>query len=370
MPSRFETKIMSMTMSCDIDGKRLLQTVATMFIALMLLQAFGHGPAAAQAAGRDPAVAPAPDGGAGLIDGGPAAPPGGRAISVYVFGDSLASGVWRGLDRAFAGDNAVRLENRSKGSSGLVRSDFYDWNAEMASVLESAEMDIAIVMLGSNDRQRLRRTDGGYEFGDPEFRRIYTERVDQLMQQLRRHGALVYWLGLPNMRGKTYARAMNSLNEIYKERAEVNGVNFVPTWDEFSDAVGAFSPYGEDISGTVRLLRADDGVHFTNRGYRKLASLVERQVRDFLATGPVVKGERVFVRGEPDEQMDEGGDGAATPRAEDALQDIGVGRPGVDAVRDSAKAEFQATSPAYKVLTLGEAIEPKPGRGDDFSWGR
>jgi hypothetical protein len=84
----------------------------------------------------------------------------------------------------------------------------------------------------------------------------------------------------------------------------------------------------------------------------------------------VVKGERVFVRGEPGEQMDDGAEAAAAPRAEDALQDIGVGRPGVATARDSAKAEFQATSPAYKVLTLGEAIEPKPGRGDDFSWDR
>jgi hypothetical protein len=216
-------------------------------------------------------------------------------------------------------------------------------------------------MLGSNDRQRLRRTDGGFEFGDPEFVRIYTERVDQFMQQLRSRGILVYWIGLPNMRGRTYSGAMSSLNEIYKTRAEANGVNFVATWDEFSDAVGAFSPYGEDMSGTVRLLRADDGVHFTSRGYRKLASLVERQIRDFLANGPVGQGERVMVRGEP-------GDADNPPSAEAALQDIGVGRHGVDSAQASAKATFQATSPAYKVLTLGEAIEPKPGRGDDFSW--
>ena len=351
-----------------IDLKRFARAAAVGLVALTLVPAFGHWPAVAQTSGRDPAVAPAPDGGAGLIDGGGAATVGGRAIKVFVFGDSLANGVWRGLGRAFAGDKAVSLENRTKGSSGLVRSDYYDWNTELAAILEAEEMDIAVVMIGTNDRQRLRNVDGGSEFGEPEFVRVYTERVDQMMRQLRQRVSQVYWLGLPNMRGRVYPAAMSSLNEIYKARAEANGISFVPTWDEFSDAVGAFSPYGEDITGTVRLLRSDDGVHFTSRGYRKLASLVEGRVRDFLATGPVVKGERVIVRGEPGEPaVDEVG-AAATGPAPDALQDIGVGRPG--SAGTSAKATFQATSPAYKVLTLGEAIEPKPGRGDDFSWTR
>ena len=121
----------------------------------MLVPAVACAPAGAQEGG-DPTVAPVPDGGAGLIDGDPAALPAGRAISVHVFGDSLANGVWRGLRQAFAGDKAVRLENNAKVSSGLVRSDFYDWNEELAAILDSAEIDIAIVMLGSNDRQRLR----------------------------------------------------------------------------------------------------------------------------------------------------------------------------------------------------------------------
>lgn len=356
-----------MSMTGPSHRKQFLRTAAAMLIVLLLGPAWTIGPATAQTAAKDPAVAPTPEGGVGLIDGGPAAPPQGRAVSVHVFGDSLAHGVFRGLRRAFAGDQSVHLEDRTKGSSGLVRSDYYDWNTELGSILESAEIDFAIVMIGSNDRQRLRRSDGGFEFGDPDFRRIYAERVDQFMQQLRRRGVLVYWLGLPNMRGRSYAEAMSSLNEIYKERAEANGINFVPTWDEFSDAVGAFTPYGDDISGTVRLLRSDDGVHFTSRGYRKLASLVERQVRDFLANGPVVKGERVIVRTEPGEQPAEAADTATAPLAENALQDIGIGRLGSTA-GESAKAAFQATSPAYKVLTLGEPIDPKPGRGDDFSW--
>lgn len=348
-------------MSIAIGTKALVRALAVVAVGLMLVPAVACAPAGAQEGG-DPTVAPVPDGGAGLIDGDPAALPAGRAISVHVFGDSLANGVWRGLRQAFAGDKAVRLENNAKVSSGLVRSDFYDWNEELAAILDSAEIDIAIVMLGSNDRQRLRSADGGHEFGEPQFREIYAARVDRLMQQLRRRGVLVYWLGLPNMRSRSYAEAMNTLNEIYQERAKVNGVTFVPTWEEFSDAVGAYSPYGQDISGVVRLLRADNGVHFTNRGYRKLASLIERPIRDFLATGPVAKGERVMMRTE------NGMPASDVMPPELALQDIGVGRPSAGAARDTAREEFQATSPAYKVLTLGEAVRPKPGRGDDFSW--
>lgn len=333
--------------------------------AVLLAWVLAPAGAWAQNGAPDPSVAPTPDGGIDLIEGTPAGESG-RAIKVYIFGDALARGTARGLRLAFRGDKAVKLVDKAKVSSGFVRDDFYDWNAKLEEILENEEMDIAIVMVGSNDRQRLRRHAGGHKFGEPEFRRIYAERVDRFMQQLRRRGILVYWLGLPNMRGKSYSAAMSELNEIYKERAEANGVTFVPTWDEFSDAVGAFSLYGEDISGTVRRLRSNDGVHFTRRGYRKLASLVERQIRDFLAAGPVGKGERVMVGADGAEATDTQS-AETVAAAGGAPQDLGANRLTATS-REDLKASFQAKSPAYKVLTLGEAIDPKPGRGDDFSW--
>jgi hypothetical protein len=70
-----------------------------------------------------------------------------------------------------------------------------------------------------------------------------------------------------------------ALNDVYREKAFINGAKFVDTWNGFTDDAGRYSAYGPDMSGQVKRLRADDGVHFTMRGYLKLAHFVEKELR-------------------------------------------------------------------------------------------
>ncbi|MEM8744009.1 MAG: hypothetical protein AAGF14_05165 [Pseudomonadota bacterium] len=81
------------------------------------------------------------------------------------------------------------------------------------------------------------------------------------------------------MRSAKYNNHMQVMNEIFRERAFINGVKFVDTWNGFADQFGRYSAFGPDLSGQVGRLRAGDGVHFTIRGYRKLAHFVEREIR-------------------------------------------------------------------------------------------
>src|SRR5690606_32908136 len=78
------------------------------------------------------------------------------ARTVLVVGDFLASGLAEALETVFAQNPAIRIVDRSKGSSGLVRDDFYDWPGEIGGVLESEKPVAVIVMLGSNDRQSMK----------------------------------------------------------------------------------------------------------------------------------------------------------------------------------------------------------------------
>ncbi len=48
------------------------------------------------------------------------------ARTVLVIGDFMASGLAEGLETVFAENPAIRIADRAKGSSGLVRDDFYD----------------------------------------------------------------------------------------------------------------------------------------------------------------------------------------------------------------------------------------------------
>jgi hypothetical protein len=69
------------------------------------------------------------------------------------------------------------------------------------------------------------------------------------------------------------------MNNVFREKAFINGAKFIDTWNGFTDEVGRYSPYGPDMTGQVKRLRADDGVHFTMRGYLKLAHFVEKELR-------------------------------------------------------------------------------------------
>ncbi|MCG8558382.1 MAG: DUF459 domain-containing protein, partial [Hyphomicrobiales bacterium] len=96
--------------------------------------------------------------------------------------------------------------------------------------------------------------------------------------------AAIYWVGLPIMRSKTHNQNMQVMNEIFREKAFLNGVKFIDTFNGFADQFGRYSAYGPDLSGQIRKLRARDGVHFTMRGYRKLAHFVEREIRRDMRT--------------------------------------------------------------------------------------
>ena len=115
------------------------------------------------------------------------------------------------------------------------------------------------------------------------WRNEYGARVDRLMKILKKGGRAVYWVGLPNMRrGQDNERAQ-LMNDIFRERAYLNGVRYIDSYASFIDEGGGYSDYGPDVTGKVRRLRDTDGVHFTDAGYRKLAHFVERELRRDLA---------------------------------------------------------------------------------------
>lgn len=198
---------------------------------------------------------------------------------LYVFGDSLGDGIWAGLYRAFNPDGNVDIVKKSRVSTGFVRTDYFDWNKNLAGILAAEKVHIAVVMVGANDMQPIRVSGKWHKVGTDEWREIYSSRIDKFIKRLKGGKAAIYWVGLPIMRSPQHNAAMEVMNEIFRERAFVNGVKFVDTWNGFSDQFGRYSAFGPDLNGQVGRLRADDGVHFTIRGYRKLAHFVEREIR-------------------------------------------------------------------------------------------
>jgi len=202
-----------------------------------------------------------------------------KNTNLMVLGDSLGGGVWAGLYNIFRKDKNIKVLRKTKPSTGFVRLDFYDWNARLRQILTKTRIDVAVVMMGANDRQTIVTKAGRYRPGSERWLEIYASRVDEYIRQLKAHGARVYWVGLPITRRKKYSRHMQILNEIFADRARANNIVFVDIWNDFTMPNGNYSANGKDVKGRMRKLRANDGVHFTMRGYQKLAFAAERFIR-------------------------------------------------------------------------------------------
>lgn len=189
----------------------------------------------------------------------------------------------RGSITPFTKNRSIKVSRKSKAATGFVRLDYYDWNAKLAEILLSTKIDIAVVMVGANDRQPIDDKRGRHKPGSKTWREIYAGRVDVYMKQLINHGARVYWIGMPITRYRKSTAHMKMLNEVFLERARANNIKFIETWSKFVDSKGRYSAYGKDIKGRKRKLRANDGVHFTARGYRKLAESAMGGIRRDLA---------------------------------------------------------------------------------------
>jgi hypothetical protein len=205
--------------------------------------------------------------------------PTGDRYRILVIGDSLGDGLWSGLYRAFEEDKNLEFINRAKVSVGLVRTDSNNWDSQLTDILKTDNYQIAIVMFGANDDQPIKSGRDWLKVGSEPWRQAYGERVEAVIKKLRAANTAVYWVGLPVMRSPDQSTDAEMMNEVYREKTFINSAKFIDTWNGFTDESGRFSAYGPDMTGQVKRLRADDGVHFTMRGYLKLAHFVEKELR-------------------------------------------------------------------------------------------
>ncbi len=215
---------------------------------------------------------------------------------VQVIGDWLAEGLLDGLVQAFTASPAgAQFARKRYRLSGLRRS------RDIGSLEQAMANDpshIAIVMLGVEDRYSLssRRNPKA----DEKWRAEYGSRVDKAMKILKKGGRAVYWVGLPNMRRWQDNERAQLMNDIYRERAYLNGVRYIDAYASFIDEGGGYSDYGPDVTGKVRRLRYSDGIHFTDAGYRKLAHFVERELKRDIAQARLERS--IPLAGAPAEQ--------------------------------------------------------------------
>lgn len=303
----------------------------------------------------------------------PAVPP---SFFVAVLGDALGQTLAQGLTEALADQPAIGVLRRTHESSGLVRDDFYDWTKAVRDLLASNQkLNVAVIMIGSNDHQPLREGGETYEPGSPQWAAIYTQRIETIAGMFRAAKIPLLWVGLPIMKSEHFSAEMASLNDLYRDHAAKAGATFIDVWDAFGDDNGGFSAYGPDVTGQTVRLRTSDGLHFTKAGARKLAQFVETEVR------------RIYDASTPKNDATLATIETTTPAGASPLNGtkavpvkppIGpilpltgpVLAPGGELVTaaPAPPQKSQAQNLIDETFVSGSAQKPEPGRADDFSW--
>jgi uncharacterized protein len=311
---------------------------------------------------------------------------------VVVFGDSLAHNLGSGLERVLGDAPEIEVETQARGSSGLVRDDFFDWPAAVEKMVSGDEPpDIGVVMIGLNDRQIL-TVDGEtlQPLSDP-WRAAYAERVDEIINFFASSEIPLVWVGLPPMSSPRLSTDLAVINEIARERARQGGAYYVDIWKGFVDEDNRYAASGPDLSGQNARLRASDGIHFTPAGASKAAHFADIEIRRLVArpTDRIAIARAAVEAADDPRERDEAidlliqrslGELPPLPGFEQTPQRPAVGpllpltrlelAPG--GVLLSRRPSVDAATRIITERALDEGIAPSPvtGRADDFSWPR
>ena len=228
--------------------------------------------AAAPAAAEGSAPGGAPGSTLG-VEGTPRPAP--DRVNLMFCGDSLAQGMFLTLNPALRRRPGLRIINGALHATGVTRADEYDWPSVSRELVERHRPNLLVYWIGANDFRPLvvRALRARYQFGTQAFADLYGQRVAEMVGNGTQAQAKVVWLGLPNMREASFAGAARQLNAIQQAAAEAAGAIWVETWQATSDAEGRYLPALATERAT-RNLRAEDGVHFTDFGYRRIATLL------------------------------------------------------------------------------------------------
>lgn len=199
---------------------------------------------------------------------------------VAVMGDSFGVLLGKGLEETFADKPEIGVEKTAKENSGLVREDYFDWPKAAKDIANGAKkVDVAVIMIGSNDRQALRDGAKNEDVFSPRWRELYQARIDAMLAPFREKKIPVVWVGLPIMKNEGFSADMAKLNEIYRDAVSRAGGVYVDLWEALADERGQFSAFGPDINGQIVKLRTADGVHLTDAGALSVAHFVANEIK-------------------------------------------------------------------------------------------
>ncbi len=214
--------------------------------------------------------------------------------NILIVGDSLGNNLAYGMQRQLEDTPGINLVIRSKSSTGLSNSWFYNWPQKIKPFIADSDPDLVIVMLGTNDHQNMKINGSVVEFNSKKWNQKYESEANKLITQSIDSGAYVVWVGLPIMQSTYFASYMSVLNERSSNAVSENsGASFIPTWDLMADSRGKYREWAK-VNGKNQKIRGTDGIHFTWVGQNVLATYVISQLQEIFNVQMKSKGKMNF----------------------------------------------------------------------------
>jgi hypothetical protein len=202
-------------------------------------------------------------------------------LRLWIGGDSLADTPGQSLISQAVATGAAGILGPvdSHISTGLSRPEVFNWPAYLKQVLPPLAPDAVVLTFGANDDQTLTGDGGGQQFGGPDWQAEYARRVGGLMDSvtsLPSHPRL-FMVGIPPIRdiGRFNADYV-LINNIFKAQAAARPgrVYYVDTVPVLGAPGGGYTDTLTNLDGTVTIVRASDGIHFTRAGGDRVAAKI------------------------------------------------------------------------------------------------
>jgi hypothetical protein len=210
-----------------------------------------------------------------------------NATRLAVFGDSLAIDLSRALERLYAEDPNLVVIDQGVSSSGFVRNDYFDWDAAITEEIAADSFDLAVVIIGINDRQEITVDGQSYKSLTDQWTAAYQARITSFLGKLRAARKPVIWVGLPPMSKAEYSAAISQISNIHRLASFSGGAEFLDIYERFLGEDGKYSSHGPDVNGQNARMRKDDGIHFSTAGADKLAFYLSQSIQTFYRGGGV-----------------------------------------------------------------------------------
>jgi hypothetical protein len=208
---------------------------------------------------------------------------GDHVVRIGVFGDSFGDGVWSALYRMLPAKDGYRVVKYSQASTGFTRYRSLNLENHDNAQIGDDKLAVAVIAFGANDVQGVCEGSHCGALMSSGWQAIIAQRIESYVAMLRRHGASVYWMGLPAMRDPSFDSDTSAMETFYAATMQRLGVPYIDIRPFTVDSDGHYQAYYADADGTPKLLRAGDGIHMSMNGYMRISKSVADRIRSTVA---------------------------------------------------------------------------------------